>query len=60
MAVYYDPQVLTNQMVYGVVGNYIIGWLKRTKLVPFINADSPLLNRALTIGVALVSALGIE
>lgn len=58
--VYYDPQVLTNQAVYGVVGNYVIGWLKRTRWVPFINAHSQKVNRALTIGIALVSALGIE
>ena len=58
--VYYDPQVLTNQMVYGVVGNYIIGWLKRTPLLPFVNSDSYWINRALTIGIALISAIGLE
>jgi hypothetical protein len=60
MAVYYDPQVLTNQMIYGVVGNYVIGWLKRTRLVPFINANSYWINRVLTISIALISAFGIE
>jgi len=58
--VYYDAQVLTNQVVYGVIGNWVIGFLKRTAWVPFINANSAKLTRAMTIGIAFVSALGIE
>lgn len=60
MAVYYDPQVLTTQMFYGVVGNWVVAQIKKTKLLPFINASTPKLNRAIAIIVAAISALGIE
>lgn len=58
--VYYDGNVLTNQIVYGVIGNYLVGLAKRSPWLPFLNAATPYLNRAVTIGIALVSALGLE
>lgn len=58
--VYYDAQVLTNQVVYGVAGNWLIGKIKRSEWIPFINKHTFWLNRGLTIAMALASTIGIE
>lgn len=58
--VYYDGQVITDQIIYGVAGNWLIGKIKRSNLVPFINKHTYWLNRALTVLMALMSAVGIE
>lgn len=58
--VYYDSNVLVNQMFYGVVGNYIIRFAKKSKFVPWINENRPWLTRGLGIFLATISALGIE
>lgn len=58
--VYYDGQVLTNQIAYGILGHSIISWLKKTALVPFINKNSWWINRSLAIVLATISAVGIN
>lgn len=58
--VYYDTNVLTNQMFYGVVGNWVVNKIKSSPYIPFINAHTKGLNRAVAIGVAGISAIGID
>jgi hypothetical protein len=58
--VYYDGQVLSNQIAYGLLGHSIISWLKKTALVPFINKNSWWINRGLALGLATISAIGIN
>lgn len=58
--VYYDSNVLVNQMFYGVVGNYLIRLAKKSKYIPWVNGATPWVTRGLGIFIATVSALGIE
>jgi hypothetical protein len=58
--VYYDSNVLVNQMFYGVVGNYIIRFAKKSRFLPWINEARPWVTRGLGIFLATISALGIE
>ena len=58
--VYYDGQVLTNQLAYGLIGNELVKWVKTTKLIPFINTNTFWLNRGMAMLVATISALGIN
>lgn len=58
--VYYDGQVLTNQIAYGIIGNEVVRWIKTTKLIPFINKQTFWLNRGVAMFVATISALGIN
>jgi hypothetical protein len=58
--VYYDGQVLTNQVAYGIIGHSIISWLKKSAWVPFLNKNSYWLNRSVAIAGATISALAIN
>ncbi len=61
MAVYYDSNVVVNQMLYGVIGNQVLKWAKGSSLVPFLNhVDTQRLNRLMAMGIAAVSAIGIN
>lgn len=58
--VYYDGQVLSNQLAYGVIGHSLLAWLKKTQLVPFINKNTYYVNRGMAILFATISAVGIN
>lgn len=58
--VYYDGQVLTHQLAYGMLGHWLIRRIKTSRLVPFINEQTYWMNRALAVVLAMLSAVGIN
>lgn len=58
--VYYDGQVIANQIVYGAIGTFVIQKIKSSKLVPFINEQTYWINRTLAILTSGIAAIGIN
>lgn len=60
MAVYYDTNVLINQVIYSVIGDFVIRRAKTSRLLPWINAYTPKINRTVAIITSAIGALGIS
>ncbi len=58
--VYYDPQILADQMIYSGVLVFIVNKLKRWKQVPLINQYSHKLNNYIHIATSFIAAAGIN
>lgn len=58
--VYYDPQILADQMIYSGVLVFLMNKLKQWKAVPFINQYSHKLNNYIHIVTSFVAAAGIN
>ena len=58
--VYYDGQVIANQVVYAALGDWIIRKIKSSSLVPFINEQTYWINHAFAVIVSGIAALGIN
>lgn len=60
MALYYDDQVIANSVVYAAIGDWLIRKAKNSKLTPFINKQTYLLNHLAAVGISGIAALGIN
>lgn len=58
--VYYDPQILADQMIYSGVLVFLMNKLKRWKQVPFINQYSHKLNNYIHVATSFLAAAGIN
>jgi hypothetical protein len=55
----YDGQVIANSVVYAALGNWFIGHVKKSKLVPLINEQTYWINKTFAMLVAGIAALGV-
>lgn len=58
--VYYDPQILADQMIYSGVLVFVMNKLKQWKKIPFITQYSHKINNYIHIGTSLLAAAGIN
>jgi hypothetical protein len=58
--VYYDGQVVANQVVYAAAGNWLLNKVKTSKIFPFLNESTYLANKLAAMGIAAITAFGIN
>jgi len=58
--VYYDSQIITSQVVLSAIVVNIFRIIKKSKLIPWINGNTKILNKIIAVAASGLVALGIN